>query len=78
MIQLSMLVEKIQIPSTISLNYKNIKKNMPFDGKTITSSDTVEVLRITLDKNIIFKRHIQNQSFFPYKKVTNQKIKRKY
>ena len=51
---------------------------MPFDGKTITSSDTVEVLRITLDKNIIFKRHMQNQSFFPYKKVTNQKIKRKY
>ena len=31
-----------------------------FDGKTITSSDTVELRGITLDKNIYFKRHIQN------------------
>ena len=36
-------------------NYKNIEKNMSFDGKTIKSSDTVELLRITLDKNINFK-----------------------
>ena len=40
--------------------YKNIEKNMSFDGKTIKSSDTVELLGITLDKNINFKRHIQN------------------
>ena len=33
---------------------------MSFDGKTIKSSDTVELLGITQDKNIIFKRHIQN------------------
>ena len=40
--------------------YKNIEKNMSFDGKTIKSSDTVELLGITLHKNINFKRHIQN------------------
>ena len=40
--------------------YKNIEKNMSFDGKTIKSSDTVEPLGITLDKNINFKRHMQN------------------
>ena len=33
---------------------------MPFAGKTITSSDTVELLQINLDKNIKFKRHKQN------------------
>ena len=33
---------------------------MSFDGKTIKSSDTVELLGITLDKNINFKRHMQN------------------
>ena len=31
-----------------------------FDEKTIKSSDAVELLGITLDKNINFKRHIQN------------------
>ena len=40
--------------------YKNIEKNMSFDGKTIKSSDTVELLGITLDKNINF----ENQSSF--------------
>ena len=40
--------------------YKNIEKNMSFDGKTIKSSDTVELLGITPDKNINFKRRIQN------------------
>ena len=39
---------------------KNIEKNISFDGKTIKSSDTVELLGITLDKNSNFKRHIQN------------------
>ena len=33
---------------------------MSFDGKIIKSSDTVELLGITLDKNINFKRHMQN------------------
>ena len=33
---------------------------MSFDGKTIKSSDTVEPLEITQDKNINFKRYIQN------------------
>ena len=40
--------------------YKNIDKNMFFDGKIIKSQDTVELLGITLDKNINFKRHIQS------------------
>ena len=40
--------------------YKSIEKNMSFDGKNIKSSDTVELLGITLDKNINFKGHIQN------------------
>ena len=40
--------------------YKNIEKNISFDGKTIKSPDKVELLGITLDKNINFKRHIQN------------------
>ena len=35
-------------------------KKTSFDGKTIKSSDTVELLGITLDKNINFKQHIQN------------------
>ena len=34
--------------------YRNIEKNMSFAGKTIKSSDTVELLGITLDKNINF------------------------
>ena len=38
--------------------YKNIEKNVSFDGKTITSLDTVELLGITLNKDINFKRHI--------------------
>ena len=33
---------------------------MSFDGKTIKSSATVELLGITLDKNINFKQHMQN------------------
>ena len=33
---------------------------MSFDGKTIKSSDRVELFWITLDKNINFKWHIQN------------------
>ena len=33
---------------------------MSFNGKSITSSDTVGLLGITLDKNFNFKWHIQN------------------
>ena len=33
---------------------------MSFDGKSIKSPDTVELLEITLEKNINFKQHIQN------------------
>ena len=35
-------------------------KTMSFDGQNIKSSDTVELLGITLAKKINFKRHIQN------------------
>ena len=49
--------EMVANPSKFQLvflsKYKNIEKNMSFDGKTIKSSDTVELLGITLDKNII-------------------------
>ena len=54
----------VQNPSKFQLmflsTYRNIEKNMSFDGKTIKSSDTVEPLEITLGKNINFKRYIQN------------------
>ena len=38
--------------------YKNIEKNISFDGKTIKSSDSVELLGITLDKNINFTKYL--------------------
>ena len=41
-------------------NNKNIERNMSFDGKTINSSDTVELFRINRDKNNNFQRHLQN------------------
>ena len=33
---------------------------MYFDGKTFKSPDTVDLLGVTLDKNISFKRYMQN------------------
>ena len=33
---------------------------MSFNGKTIKSSDTVELIEITLDKHINFNGHIEN------------------
>ena len=42
---------------------------MSFDGKTIKSSDTVELLGITLDKNIIFKQSMQNICHKPNNKT---------
>ena len=48
-------------PSKFQLSkYKNIEKNISFDGKTIKSTDTLQLLGITLDKNNNFKQHIQN------------------
>ena len=38
----------------------SIEKEMPFIGKAIKSSSTVELLNITLDKNLNFKIHIEN------------------
>ena len=35
---------------------------MSFEGQTTKSSDTVELLRFTPDKNINFKRDVQNIS----------------
>ena len=56
--------EMVANPSKFQLmflsKYKNIEKNMFFDEKSIKSSDKGELLGITLDKNINFKRHIQN------------------
>ena len=40
--------------------YKNIEKSLSSGGKTIKSSDTVELLGITQDKDINFKGHVQN------------------
>ena len=60
----TLMVVNSSYPFTVQLmflsKYKNIEKNMSFHGKTIKSSDTVELLGIILDKNISFKRHIQN------------------
>ena len=68
---------KFQLMFFSKYKYKNIEKNMSFDGKTIKSSDTVELLGISLDKNINFKRHIQNicrkatnKTIFTYKKIS--------
>ena len=54
--------EMVANPSKFQLTflskYKNIDKNISLHGKTIKASDAVELLGITLDKNINFKRHI--------------------
>ena len=56
--------EMVANPSKFQLmflsKYKNIERNMSFDEKTIKASDTVELLGITLDKNINLKRHNEN------------------
>ena len=38
--------------------YKKIERKMSFDEKTIKASDTVELLGITLDKNINFNQNV--------------------
>ena len=55
-----MLANPSELQPMFLSNYKNIEKNMSFVRKTITSWDRVELLGITIDKNINFKRHIQN------------------
>ena len=78
-------IEMIANPSKFQLtflskykNLQNVQKNKSFDGKTIKSSDTAELLEISLDESIDFKRHIQNichkasnntEAIFPYKKI---------
>ena len=42
--------------------YKNTEENMSFDSKTITLSDTFELVGVTLDKNVNFKRYVQDKS----------------
>ena len=44
----------------VSIYVSFIENSMSFNGKTITLSDTVELLGIALEKNINIKRHIQN------------------
>ena len=54
----------VAYPSKFQLMFlsknKNIEKNTSFDEENITSSDTVELLGITLGKNINFKLHTEN------------------
>ena len=50
---------------------KNIEKNMSFDGKTIKSSDSVQLLGITLDKNLNFN---DIYKIFVAKQITKPKI----
>ena len=38
---------------------KNLEKSMIFDGNIIKSSNTVELLGISLNRNISFKRHVE-------------------
>ena len=58
--------EMVANPSKFQLmilsKYKNTEENMSFDSKTITLSDTFELLGVTLDKNVNFKRHVQDKS----------------
>ena len=58
--------EMVANPSKFQLmilsKYKNTEKNMSFDSKTITLSDTFELVGVTLDKNVNFKRYVQDKS----------------
>ena len=58
--------EMVANPSKFQLmilsKYKNTEENMSFDSKTITLSDTFELLGVTLDKNVNFKRYVQDKS----------------
>ena len=58
--------EMVANPSKFQLmilsKYKNTEENMSFDSKTITLSDTFELVGVTLDKNVNFKRYVQDKS----------------
>ena len=58
--------EMVANPSKFQLmilsKYKSTEENMSFDSKTITLSDTFELLGVTLDKNVNFKRYVQDKS----------------
>ena len=53
-----------QIPKKFNLcsqpEKKSIENEMSFIGITIKPSSTVELLGVTLDKNLNFKSHIEN------------------
>ena len=51
--------------------YRTIEKNMSFDGKTITSSDTDELLGIILDKILILNGIFK---IFVVKQITRPKL----
>ena len=50
--------KKVQL--TFIARNKSTEKKFPFVGKGIKSSSTIELLGITLDKNLNFKSHIEN------------------
>ena len=56
--------EMVANPKKIQLMFlarnKSIEKEVSFVGKAMISSNTVELLGITLDKNLNFKSHIEN------------------
>ena len=52
-------------------SFKNLEKSMTFDGKTIKLSNTVEILSITLERNINLELHIGENIFCS----ANQKTK---
>ena len=60
--------KKVQL--TFLARNKSTEKKISFVGKGIKSSSTVELLGITLDKNLNFKSHIENICF-----KANNKIK---
>ena len=55
-----MLANSFKFQPMFLSKYKPLKKNISFHRKTISSSDIIELLGITLDKIINFMRHIQN------------------
>ena len=55
-----MVANLLKIQLMFLSKYKNLEKNLIFPGDTIKSSDTIELVGITLDKNIVFKQQIEN------------------
>ena len=59
--------KKLQL--MLSARNKTIEKKMSFARRTIKSSNTAELLGVTLDKNINFKSHIENICCKAYNKI---------